>query len=113
MAADLIVVPRRRPRVDPPSRFLPGVRLLGFTLRGGFLLLLAVMVAHASLPRHARLRTMLGAVSDLMRIALGAILFGWVLWQGLALRERAPVLRTSLRFGLAGAPLVICLIAIW
>jgi len=114
MAADLIVAPRPRPRVDPPARFLPGVRLLGFTLRGGFILLLAAMIAHASLPQNDRFRTILETLANLMRIALGAILFAWVLWQGLAPRERAPALRASLRLGIAGVPLaVLCLIAIW
>lgn len=111
MPADLTVVPQRR--LDAPSPFLPGVRLLGFTLRGGFILLLAAMVTRANLPQNARFRAVHETPAELMRLALGAILFAWLLWQGLALRERAPVYRAAFCLALAGVPLMlVSLIAI-
>ena len=115
MAADLIVAPRPRPRLDPtPGGVVPGTRLIGFTLRGGFILLLAVMIARGGLPQGERSEAIDVTPVSLMRLALGAIVFAWLLWQGLASRERAPVYRTSLRIGLAGVPLaVICLIKLW
>jgi hypothetical protein len=105
MAADLIVAPRRR--LDAPPSFLPGVGMLGFTLRGGFILLLAILAARATLPQKARLRAVHEAPADLLRVVLGAIVFAWVLWQSVALGERAGAYRASLRIALAGVPLAL------
>lgn len=91
-----------------------GLRALATVLRLAFIALLVVVTVHVSMPQNETIWTAYDTPGDLIRLALGVAVCGWLAVQLFAKPMETDGYRTWLYLGLAAVPFVlICIVAIW
>jgi hypothetical protein len=98
----------------PTSRVPAWQRFAGLTLRTVFIIALAVLTFRVALPQNETIETAYDTPNDLIRLALGLALCGWLVVQLFRVPHDDASYRTWLYLGLAGVPFaLICLAYVW
>lgn len=91
-----------------------GLRLAGQVLRALFIAAVVVITARVSIPQSEHIWTVYETPGDLIRLLLGFLFCGWVVFQLFKLPTDVEAYRTWVYFGLFAVPFaIICAIAIW
>jgi hypothetical protein len=94
-----------------PSTWL---RIASLVLRTAFIVLLAVVIAHVSMPQSETLWTIFDTPGDVVRLLLGLAACGWLAVQLFTVPNDVHAHRTWVRLGMIAVPfLLICILAIW
>ena len=103
--------PKDKPAVTEISLRL---RLVGATLRTIFILAILLVIVKVSLPQSETIWTAYDTPADLVRMALGLIVSGWIAVQLFIMPKDAQGYRTWLYLGIVGVPFaLICAAALW
>ncbi len=98
----------------PTSEIPLGLRVAGTVLRTVFIIALLLVTARVSMPQSETIWTAYETPGDLVRLALGLAVCGWVVSQLFTVPKDAQAYRTWLYLGLAAVPFaLICLVFIW
>jgi hypothetical protein len=88
--------------------------ITGFALRTIFIVALAIVTLHISLPQNETLWTVYDTPGDLIRLLLGIGACGWIAFQLFAAPEDFHSNRTWFYLGLAAVPFaLICIVYVW
>lgn len=99
---------------SPASKIPVGLRVAGATLRAMFIICLLLITVRVSMPQNETIWTAYDTPGDLVRLALGLAVGGWIVIQLFRLPRDAHGYRVWLYFGLAAIPFaLICLAAVW
>ena len=103
------------PDTKSPAPETPiGLRVAGIALREIFLICLLVITIRVCMPQNETIWTVYDTPGDLVRLALGLVVFLGIAMQLFRLPRDAHGHRVWLYFGLAAIPFaLICLIAVW
>jgi hypothetical protein len=103
--------PKDKPAVTEISLRL---RLVGAMLRTIFILAILLVIVKVSLPQSETIWTAYDTPADLVRMALGLIVGGWIAVQLFIMPKDAQGYRTWLYLGIVGVPFaLICAAALW
>jgi hypothetical protein len=104
----------RRASSFEPSEVPPWLQIAGAVLRAVFIACLIVITLRVSLPQNETIWTAYDTPGDLIRIALGLAVCGWIAVQLFRAPRDARSQRTFLYIGLAAVPFaLLCIFAIW
>jgi hypothetical protein len=104
----------RRVSFDEQEEVPAWLQVLGAVLRAVFIACLIVITLRVSMPQNETILTAYDTPGDLLRIALGLAVCGWIGVQLFRGPKDARSQRTFLYFGLAAVPFaLLCMIAIW
>jgi len=91
-----------------------GMRIAGTTLRAVFIACLLVITVRVSMPQNETVWMAYDTPGDLVRLALGLAVCGWIAVQLFRAPKDAHSQRTFLYFGLAAVPVaLLCIFAVW
>jgi hypothetical protein len=101
-------------RVTPNQDIPTWLRVSGAVLRAVFIACLIAITLRVSMPQNETIWTAYDTPGDLVRIALGLAVCGWIGVQLFRAPKDAHGQRTFLYFGLAAVPFaLLCLFFIW
>jgi len=108
------------PETQVPNGQVPHAKIpawqqfAGLTLRSVFLIALAVLTFRVALPQNETIATAYDTPDDLVRLALGFAVCGWLVFELFRLPRDAGGYRSWLYIGIAGVPFaLICLYYTW
>lgn len=91
-----------------------GMRVAGATLRAVFIACLLVITVRVSMPQNETIWMAYDTPGDLVRLALGLAVCGWIAVQLFRAPKDADSHQTFLYFGLAAIPVaLLCIFAVW
>lgn len=98
----------------PHAKIPAWQQFAGLTLRSVFLIALAVLTFRVALPQNETIATAYDTPDDLVRLALGFAVCGWLVFELFRLPRDAGGYRSWLYIGIAGVPFaLICLYYTW
>jgi hypothetical protein len=104
----------RRVSSSEQSEVPAWLQIAGAVLRAIFIACLIVITLRVSLPQNETIWTVYDTPGDLIRLALGLAVCGWIAVQLFRAPKDARSQRTFLYFGLAAIPFaLLCIFAIW
>jgi uncharacterized integral membrane protein len=99
---------------DTDEKISTGIWLGGLAVRTVFIAILIVVTARVANPQMEHIWSLWDTPDDLIRVALGAAVCGWLLVHIFILPKDAAGYRTWLYLGLAILPLsLLCAVVIW
>ena len=103
------------PETQAPDGKIPAwQQFAGLTLRSVFLIALAVLTFRVALPQNETIATAYDTPNDLIRLALGFAVCGWLVFELFRLPRDAGGYRSWLYIGAAGVPFaLVCLYYTW
>jgi TRAP-type C4-dicarboxylate transport system permease small subunit len=103
------------PETQAPDGKIPAwQQFAGLTLRSVFLVALAVLTFRVALPQNETIATAYDTPNDLIRLALGFAVCGWLVFELFRLPRDAGGYRSWLYIGAAGVPFaLVCLYYAW
>jgi len=108
------------PETQVPNGQVPHAKIpawqqfAGLTLRSVFLIALAVLTFRVALPQNETIATAYDTPNDLIRLALGFAVCGWLVFELFRMPRDAGSYRSWLYIGAAGVPFaLICLYYAW
>jgi hypothetical protein len=97
-----------------PSEIPARLRIAGNVLRAVFIVCLLAITVRVSMPQNETIWTVYDTPGDVVRMALGFVVFVWIAIQLFRMPKDANAYRTWLYFGLVAVPFaLICLRAVW
>jgi len=105
---------KRVPAVPIDPKVAQRVKITGFVLRTSFIVALAIVTLHLSLPQNETLWTVYDTPGDLIRLLLGIGACGWIAFQLFTAPVDFQANRTWLYLGLTVVPFaLICIVYVW